>query len=142
MRNGFSVIELVVVMAIAALVSAIALPRFNDLFDAIAADAAARDVTTALAVARNAAVLHGTRARLRISPDSLVIERDETGRWVDYARWPGPRSQGVTLTVSNDEVVFGATGMGWGPSNTKVVLQRGSHIETITTSRVGRVKRW
>jgi prepilin-type N-terminal cleavage/methylation domain-containing protein len=139
-RNGFSQIELVVVMAIVALVSAIALPQLNDLFDAVAADAAARDVTTALAVARNAAVLHGTRARLRISPDSLVIEREE-GSWVDYARWPGPRSQGVTLTVSNDEVVFGATGMGWGPSNTKVVLQRGSHIETITTSRVGRVKR-
>jgi hypothetical protein len=44
--------------------------------------------------------------------------------------------------VSNPLVVFGPTGMGWGVSNTRITLQRGSQVETITVSRVGRVKRW
>jgi hypothetical protein len=48
----------------------------------------------------------------------------------------------VQLDVSNPVVVFDATGMGWGGSNTTAVLRRGSQVETITISRVGRVKRW
>jgi len=44
--------------------------------------------------------------------------------------------------VSNPVVVFDAIGIGWGASNTTVVLRRGTRVEKITLSRIGRVKRW
>ena len=142
MPRGFSLTELAVSLTVAALLLAAGLPRLADVLDWVAADRAARDVTTALAVARAAAVMRGTRTRVTIAGDTLRIDRWEGAGWLAYQRWPGPITQGVTLEVSNPEVVFGPTGMGWGASNTRVVLRRGSHTETITTSRLGRVKRW
>jgi type II secretion system protein H len=141
MRNGFSLGEMIVVIAIMAVLAALVGPRLGPALDRIATDGAARDVTTALAVARAAAVMQGTRARLRITADSLRVDREEPDGWQPYARWPGPAAVGVALTVSNSEVVFGPLGIGWGPANTRVVLRRGSQIATITTSRLGRVKR-
>jgi hypothetical protein len=48
----------------------------------------------------------------------------------------------VALEVSNPVVVFEPIGLAWGLSNTTVVLRRGTHVATITISRLGRVKRW
>jgi prepilin-type N-terminal cleavage/methylation domain-containing protein len=141
MRQGFTLLELVVVLAIVAMLTTFAVSRLIPLVDWIAADGAARDVTSALAVTRTAAVLRGTRARLRIAADSLRIDREGPAGWEPYARWAGPASAGVTLTVSNPEVVFSPLGIAWGLSNTRIVLSRGSQIETITTSRLGRVRR-
>ncbi|HTH64972.1 MAG TPA: GspH/FimT family pseudopilin [Gemmatimonadales bacterium] len=141
MRRGFTLLELVAVLAIEAVLTTFAVWRLVPLVDWIAADGAARDVTSALAVTRTAAVLRGTRARLRIAADSLRIDREGPAGWEPYARWAGPASAGVTLTVSNPEVVFSPLGIAWGLSNTRIVLSRGSQIETITTSRLGRVRR-
>lgn len=134
-------IEVVVVLVILTVVVSLSLPRVERAFDRIATDAAARDVTTAIAVARAAAVLQGTRARLRIGADSLRVDREGVLGWEPYARWPGPSAGGVTLVVTNPEIVFGPLGLGWGPANTSVQLRRGSQAETVTTSRLGRVKR-
>ncbi|HTR20827.1 MAG TPA: type II secretion system protein [Gemmatimonadales bacterium] len=144
MRTGFSLLEVAVVLTVVGLILLLALPRFTPLYDAVVADAAARDVTTAVAVAREAAVARGARTRLLITKDSLRIDQDQEGGvgWTFYNRWPGPAAQGVELNVSNPVVVFGPTGLGWGASNTTVVLRRGSHTEKITLSRLGRVKRW
>jgi Tfp pilus assembly protein FimT len=139
---GFTVLELMVVICIAGILVTFWLPRAARLMDWITTDRAVHDMTTALAVARHSAVLQATRARLTISADTLRIDRLEDGGWAPYWRWPGPASHGVTLQVSNPVVVFGPNGMGWGASNTTIKLSRGSHVETITTSRVGRVKVW
>lgn len=141
MRRGFTLVEMVMVLLIAGVAVSLALPRFGGLLDAIAADAAARDVTTALAVTRNAAVMWATRARLSISQDSLKIDRLEDGVWRPYARWAGASSRGATLQVTNPEVIFGPTGVGWGAANTTVVLKRGLHVATVVMSRLGRVRR-
>jgi len=142
MRKGFSLPELAVSLVILGVLMAAAAPRLAGTLDWLATDAAARDLTTALAVARATAVMQGTRARLLIGADSLRIDRWGGTHWARYKWWPGPSVRGVTLKVSNNEVVFGPTGMGWGASNTKIDLRRGSKSATITTSRVGRVKRW
>jgi prepilin-type N-terminal cleavage/methylation domain-containing protein len=138
--RGFSLLELIIVLAVLAVVLALGMPRLGPALDRIATDGAARDVTTAIAVARTAAVLRGTRARVRIGGDSLRVDREGALGWEPYARWPGPDARGVALKVTNPELVFSPLGLGWGPANTKVLLRRGSQLETITTSRLGRVK--
>lgn len=142
MRRGVSLPELVVVLAVLAVVTAITLPRLAGLLDWIAVDAAARDVTASIAIARNAAVMKGVRSRAVIATDSLRMDRWLGDTWGPLLRWPGPSDRGVSLAVSNPAVVFDAIGLGWGVSNTKVVLRRGDRVATITVSRVGRVKRW
>jgi prepilin-type N-terminal cleavage/methylation domain-containing protein len=142
MAKGFSLVELTIVLLIVAVLAAVGLPRVGPFLDRIATDQAAREVTTALAVARHGAVLQGMRARLTITADSLRIDRLEPEGWTPWKRWIGPADLTVGIEVSNPVVTFGPTGMGWGVSNTKVVLRRGSQVETITVSRLGRVKRW
>jgi len=142
MRRGFSLVELIVTMAAVAVVTAVTLPRLGGVLDWLAVDNEAVRVTTALAVTRHVAIMRGARARLVVASDSLRIDRWDDRTWIPLLRWVGPREAGVRLEVSNPEIAFGPTGIGWGASNTTVVLRRGSRFETITTSRLGRVKRW
>lgn len=140
---GFTLIELAVVICIAALIAALWLPRAQRLIDWLETERAMREVTTAIALTRHGAVLQATRARLLIAADTLRIDRmAREGGWVPWWRRPGPASFGVQLKVSNETIIFGPNGMGWGASNTTIVLRRGSQVETVTMSRVGRVKRW
>jgi prepilin-type N-terminal cleavage/methylation domain-containing protein len=142
MRRGFSLPELLVVLGIIAVVVLLAIPRLGGMLDWAAVDGAARDVTTALAVTRGAAISQSTLARLEIGPDSLLIDLRQNGNWAPYRRYPGPASHGVQLEVSNPEVTFAPNGLGWGTANSTITLQRGDRVERVTTSRVGRVKRW
>src|SRR2546425_8817177 len=57
MRRGLTLAELVVVLAILAIVTAITLPRLAGVRDWIAVDTAAQEVIGAIAVARSAAVM-------------------------------------------------------------------------------------
>ena len=142
MPKGFTLLELIVVTCIAAILTAFWVPRAARLMDWLATERAVRDVTTALAVGRHGAVMRATRARVSFASDTIRVDRFESQGWVPWWRTPGPATHGVLLQVSNPVVVFGPTGMAWGVSNTKIVLSRGSQSETITMSRVGRVKHW
>lgn len=135
-------VELAVVVAIVAIVTAITLPRLGGLLDWMAVNAAAQEISTAMAVARSSAIMQGTRSRAVIAADTLRIDRWLGDSWGSLERWPGPNAHGVTLEVSNPEIVFDPIGLGWGVSNTKVVVRRGGRSEMITVSRLGRIKRW
>ena len=142
MQRGYSLVELAIVLTVVGLVTALALPRWTTLLDRIAVERAATEITTALAVARNTAVLRAARTRLAVVADSLRLDEWGDRTWQPVWRWPGPASNAVSLEVSNGTIIFGAIGIGTGPSNTTVVLRRGTQAAKITMSRVGRVKRW
>src|SRR5437870_12561868 len=125
MRRGFSLLELIVTLAAAAVVTAITLPRLGGVLDWLAVDAEAAKVTTGLAVTRHVEIMRGTRARLVVAVDSLRIDRWDGRTWTLLVRWVGPGEAGVLLVVSNPEAVSGTTGMGWGAANTTLVMQPG-----------------
>src|SRR2546427_5331483 len=83
MRRGLTLAELVVVLAILAIVTAITLPRLAGVRDWIAVDTAAQEVIGAIAVARSAAVMQGTRSRAVIAADSLRIDHWWESAWED-----------------------------------------------------------
>jgi Tfp pilus assembly protein FimT len=141
MVRGVTLLELAIVLVIAGFVLAGAARPVGRALDHFAVDGAARDLTTLLAIARHTAVAQRHRARLRIHVDSLVIDTLGGTGWGRHHAWPGPSQRGVVMAVSNPTVSFAPTGMAWGVSNTSVTLTRGSHVETIVVSRLGRVRR-
>jgi Tfp pilus assembly protein FimT len=129
------------VIAVTGLLVMLGLPRLGDALDRLAVDRATSDVTMAIAVARSLAVSMSTRARVVIREDSLVVDTLGRVAWGTWRVSAGAAAHGVSLRVSNRVIVFGGDGVGWGASNTSIVLSRGSHTGTVTVSRLGRVKR-
>src|SRR2546428_11341804 len=120
MGRGFPLLELIVPLAAAAVVTAITLPGLGGVRDWLAVDAEAAKVTTGLAVTRHVAIMRGTRARLVVAVDSLRIDRWEGRTWTPLVRWGGPGEAGGRLEVSNPGNVCGPTRIGGGAANTAV----------------------
>ncbi len=138
---GHSLLELVFVLGLLGLLLALGLPRIAGWRDRIAVQRAAWELASFYDVSRYAAILRARRVRLEFAADTLraiyegVVDSEFLGR-------PGPSRLGVTLRVSRAAIRLGPTGLGWGAANTKLVLTRGVAAESLTTSRLGRVKHW
>ena len=46
----------------------------------------------------------------------------------------------VRLSATRDSAAYGATGVGYGGSNLRVVVRRGTAVDTVVVSRLGRVR--
>ena len=141
MRRGVTLIELVMVLAIVGMVMGLAAPRVATWLDRMAVDRAAIEIVTFYHEARFGAIRRAARVRVIVGEDSLRAAfeglLDST-----FLRRPGPGRHGVRLTASRQEIRFYPNGVGLGAANTKLVLQRGAVAESLTTSRLGRLKRW
>ncbi|MBI2615106.1 MAG: prepilin-type N-terminal cleavage/methylation domain-containing protein [Gemmatimonadetes bacterium] len=141
MRRGVTLPELAMVLAIVGVLSALAFPRAASWLDRIAVSRAAGEVAAFYQTARFAAIFRSQRVRLELGQDSLraVFEgpRDSV-----FLKWPGPARHRVDLTVTRATIVIQSNGLGFGAANTKVVLRKGMAAESLTTSRLGRLKRW
>jgi hypothetical protein len=94
-------------------------------------------VVLALAAARAAATRRGDYISFVADPRAgrvRVVSHGETLFERDVA------SRGVRLDASRESVTFAPTGLGWGAANTTIVVSRGNRSDTITTSRLGRVR--
>lgn len=138
LRRGSTIAELVVTLAILAVLASIAVPRAMTVLDRFSVRGATQDVVLTLAAARAAASRRGayvsfvadTRAgRVRaVSDGETLLERDLA------------RTHGIRLEASRESVTFAPGGLGWGAANTTVIVSRGSRSDTIVMSRLGRVR--
>ena len=121
--------------------TAIVAPRFSQVRDRLATERAARDLVTFYRQARYAAIYRGTRVRMEFLPDTLRAVYERATDSIFLTR-PGPSRHGVTLTASRPVIRIYPNGFGYGAANTKLIVRRGMAAESVTTSRMGRIKKW
>ena len=137
-RRATTLAELLVVLAIIALVAALVLPSLKRGYDRIATRGAARDVMMSFFTARSRAI---DDARL-----TTVLLDGASGRVVLVAAGETLLTRrvgvvhGVTLSASRPATTYFPDGVGRGGANLSIVLTRGAAVETVLVSREGRVK--
>ena len=138
MRRGYSLVQMLMVLAIIAVLCGIAIPRLSEARDESAVRGAAAQVVTALALARSAAVLRASRVAVVIDADAATLRVLAEAETLQVR--PLRPEFGVTLEATRDSVAYGPTGRGYGAANSSVILRRGSAADTVFVSRLGRVR--
>ena len=137
-NRGFTLLEVIVAMMVAGILLALALPRFASARDAQAVRGAMDVLAAEFSLARQTALS-------RRAPVAVVF--DTAGGVVRTRAAAGPirlsnlsGSFGVTIAANRDSAVYDPRGFGYGLSNLTVVVHRGNFVDTLTMSRLGRVR--
>jgi prepilin-type N-terminal cleavage/methylation domain-containing protein len=137
--RGFTLLELLVVMTVTGVILALVLPRFVTLRDARSVRGAVADVAGGFSLARQVAIAQRSAVALVFDTAvGLVQIRSANG---PIRRSNLAQSFGVGFSANRDSAVFDARGLGYGVSNLTVIVRRGNFVDTLTMSRLGRV-RW
>ncbi|HEX9727959.1 MAG TPA: prepilin-type N-terminal cleavage/methylation domain-containing protein [Gemmatimonadales bacterium] len=140
MRRGFTLIEMATVLVLIAALLASVAPMLLGWRDRLAVRQAAWDLIGFYQAARYAAITRATRVRIELTPDTLRAIGEGDREAVLIAR-AGPARRGVSLTATRDVIRVSPNGIGWGAANTTIVLRRGGISDSLTTSRLGRLRR-
>jgi type II secretory pathway pseudopilin PulG len=132
------VIDQLVTIVLLAIVFAIALRGVGAMRDTLAVQAATRAVKDAFALAREHAGAAGLRTAVRFTEaDGRVAVHAGTD---SLAVLSLTHTHGVSFTATRDSMSYLPSGLGFGASNLSLVLSRGAVSDTITVSRLGRVR--
>jgi Tfp pilus assembly protein FimT len=135
---GYTVLELVIVVTIAAVVLAIAIPRGRLALDRIAVHSAASDVTATLNMARTLAIAGHAAVAVDVDSASGVM-RVRRGVEILLSRNVSS-AHGIQLERTRDSLTYDPRGLGRGAANLSIVIRRGAAAETVFVSRLGRVR--
>jgi prepilin-type N-terminal cleavage/methylation domain-containing protein len=138
MHRGYSLPELMLVLAVVGLLCGIAVPRFFRVMDSIVVQAAALEIVAAHQRARMMAIARGQVLALDIDSAQLgiALPSGAVPVWVRQ----GPAASGVTLRGPTRRFTFSPSGITLGLSNATLLLSRGASARTIVFSRLGRVR--
>lgn len=139
MRRAFTLLELLCVLAFAGLATAVAVPRFLAMRDRLAVTAAANDLHALLDAARTQAWLRN--ARVVVVLDSVQGQARLMHAASPLMVRPVAAAWGVSLTYTQDSIGYASRAMGFGASNSTIVVRRGAQQESLHVSRLGRVRR-
>ena len=138
-RDGHTLIELAIALAIMAILLSIAAPRLGALRDRASVRSASTEIAAILSSARRVAMLRSSSAMVVID-EGRSIASIIAGTDTVLARDVGSEL-GVTIAATRDTVLYGPSGRGWGASNTSIAVTRGRWVDTLFVSRLGRVRR-
>lgn len=141
MRRGFTLIEMATVLVVIGVMTGLAVPRVGGYMDWLAVNRAEAETAAFYNRARIAAVYRAVRVRIEFTGDSLVAIAEGAIDSV-VGRIPGPERFGVALVASRVEIRLYPNGLGLGAANTKLVFRRGAAADSLTISRLGRIRRW
>jgi len=136
--RGTTLPELLIAVVVVGIIAGLAITGAARLADRLATRGAAREVRAGLLTARHLAVLRATRAAFTVDTARARLTvrlAAETALVRDVGTL-----YGVRLAASRDSLAYSADGLGWGAANARLVVSRGTAAETITVSRLGRVR--
>jgi len=140
MRRGFALIELVLVLGLAGLIAAFAMPPLMGLRDRLAVDGVIYDLASLHGRARLMAMVESHPVRLTVRPDSILIQivagTDTLTRWAAG----GTDRMAARVTGAPRTLWFAPTGVSYGVSNVTWVVARGAAERRLVVSRWGRVR--
>ena len=127
------------VLTVVGVLATIAAGRTTALRDRMSVRSAATETVATFALARRWSVSRAARTAIEIDTASAsLIVRSYADT---IARRRLASSHGVRVSASRDSMAYAPNGLGYGASNLTIVLTRGSAAETISVSRLGRVRR-
>lgn len=138
-RRAFTLLELTIVLTIAGVVMAIALPHFASLRDSSAARAASTDLGAMFSSARQMAITRRTTVAVVFDTLRGMVQLRADGHTLQRRAFRA--IYGVALGANRDSAVYDPRGLGYGASNLTVTVRRGTFVDTLTISRLGRT-RW
>lgn len=139
MRPGLTLAELLLTCTLVGLLAGVALPRAGAALDAVRLAQAAHEVAGALTLARAAAIRRAGYAHLIVDEGRQRL-RVESGGDTLLVRDLRAMHR-VTLRASRDTVTYSPSGVGYGVANSTIVVSIGARAETVTVSRLGRMRR-
>lgn len=140
MRQGLTLVELLIALALASLVGMIALPRLGRPLASLRVEQEAQRLAAAHTRARLIAIGTSRVALLRVSADSVTIRTLESGDTLLRWREPGPAAAGVGLTAPARTLYFAPVGITYGASNATWTLSYRGVVRRVIVSRLGRVR--
>ena len=138
-RLGASLPELLLALVLLSLAVLVALPPFRAAQDRLAAEGAAAQSVRSMMDARDHAVRRGDRTALlmdTVGARLSIVAGPETVAVHDLGA-----VFGVALSTTRDSIAWSAVGLGYGAANARLIVARGLAAETVTVSRLGRVRR-
>jgi len=139
LRRGTTLPELIVVLIIVGVLATIAVGRTTALRDRLSVRAAATETMATFALARRWSVSRATRTAVAIDTASASLIVRSYADTIAHRRLAS--SHGVSISASRDSMAYAPNGLGYGASNLTIIIRRGSAADTISVSRLGRVRR-
>ena len=145
-RPGFTLVEMLLVMILLGLISAIAYPRLKGPVAGLSVRSALQQTSEMLIVARTAAVQSGAETRFIRNGNVLRTVMDSSGTWITLGARDLYTLHGVTLTVSGtlpkDTIRFDARGIAIGLTASQTIkFTNSTAIDSVCVTRVGKVTR-
>jgi prepilin-type N-terminal cleavage/methylation domain-containing protein len=142
-RGGFSITEMLVVVALMGIIAALAAPRFANFVSVWRTRGAVDQLAADLAYTRMAAVRAGRTASLRFTGATYMVTLDngatpfDTLRTMSFTReYPG-----VTVSSSSTRIAFDSRGVLRNGTSQSVTVVRNGRYQTLRISSVGRIYR-
>jgi Tfp pilus assembly protein FimT len=128
-----------IVVVLLGLLLGLALPRFAAVRDAASVRAALTDLGSCFSFARQSAIARRTTVAVVFDTAAGSVALRTVGGTISHCALRA--KYGIVLGANRDSAVYDARGLGHGVSNITVTIRRGAMIDTLTMSRLGRV-RW